>query len=99
MKGEIQCGLHPCVEVNSDNSTYLQIKACGFFGRGYHCHGIVVMSCKHTFHPFFLSKVLWDNNICCVCGHVPHLNWWKSFGFCGDDDIHDYLIWCFNVKP
>jgi len=56
MKGEIQCGLHPCEEVNSDNFRYLQIKACGFFVKGYHCHDIVVMSCKHTFNPFFCPR-------------------------------------------
>jgi len=30
--------------------------------------------------------MLTDNNSCFICGQVLHPNWWRSFGFCDEDD-------------
>ncbi len=78
--------LHPNVEENSDRLIYIQIKPCEFCARGFHCNDIVVTSCRHTSHLFYLSKMLRDNNSCSICGQMLHLDQWHSFGFYDEDD-------------
>jgi hypothetical protein len=48
--------------------------------KGYDCYNIVVISCKHTYHPF-----------CLICGELFHLDWWPSWGFCALDEDMKYL--------
>jgi hypothetical protein len=71
--------------LNNKFETYILVKPYGFCNRGYHCHDIVVASCKHTFHPFCLGELLRVNNKCFVCAQVFHLDWWHSWGFQEED--------------
>jgi hypothetical protein len=50
--------LGPTPQSASDWIGSITIRRCGFCNRGYHCHDIAVMSCKHIFHPFCLQEFL-----------------------------------------
>jgi len=39
-------------------NNFVIIKSCGCCHGWFHCDDIVVMSCKHTFHPFCFSVML-----------------------------------------
>jgi hypothetical protein len=73
-------------KVGDENFLYLVIKPCDFCNRGFHCCDIVVTSCKHTFHPLCLSEIVRTSNRCFVCNALFHLDWWRSWGFRGEDE-------------
>jgi hypothetical protein len=89
--------LHP--SVFGTLRTYILMKFCGFCVQVVHCPNVVLTSCKHTFHPFSLIEVLWDNNKC-TCGQVMHLDWWQSFGYGAEDgELRNWeLIWGLKVN-
>jgi hypothetical protein len=47
---------------------------------------VIITSCKHIFHPFYLGAMLKESNKCCVCNVKLHPNWWTSWGFWELDD-------------
>jgi hypothetical protein len=54
-------------DVMEDNGwTFILVKACGFYNLGFHCIDVVVASCKHILHPFYIGVILKDSNKCCV---------------------------------
>jgi hypothetical protein len=61
--------------------TFVIMKPCGICNQGFHCMGVVITFCKHTFHPFCLGVMLKESNKCCVCNVRLHLDWWTSWGF------------------
>jgi hypothetical protein len=44
--------------VDDNGRTFIIVKPCGFCNNGSHCMDVVVVSCKHTFHPFCLGVML-----------------------------------------
>lgn len=73
--------LHLAPHFASNCIGFITIQSCGFCNRSYHCHDIVVTSCKHTFHPFCLREFLKGTNKCIICGQTLHLDWCNSWGF------------------
>jgi hypothetical protein len=59
--------IHLNAHVNFDSPTFLVIKCCGFCLWGFHCNDIVVISCKHMYHPFCLGELVRVNNKCSIC--------------------------------
>lgn len=86
--------LHSCTTTESENANFnLVVKPCGFCNRSYHYNDIVVTSCEHTYHPFFLAKIILNNNKCLICGEILHPDWWTSWGFyVQDEDIRNLTL-------
>jgi hypothetical protein len=40
-------------DVEESGKAFIIVKPCGFCNQGFHCMDVVIISCKHTFHPFF----------------------------------------------
>jgi hypothetical protein len=66
--------IHPNAHVNFDSPTFLVIKRCGFCLQGFHCNDIVVISCKHMHHPFWLGELVKVTNKCSICEKKIHPN-------------------------
>jgi hypothetical protein len=78
--------LHPPFLGDVDGFIHNQLRSCTFCKLWYHCFDLVVISCKHTFHPYSLDESLKTSNHCFTCGQILHPDWWTSFGFRGQDD-------------
>ncbi len=78
--------LHPNSSIESKSASFIIVKLCKFCGRGYHCGDVVITSYNHTYHPFYLAKVVRDKNKCSICGELFHPNWCTSWGFCVKDE-------------
>ncbi len=64
---------------------YIVIKPYGFCFRVFHYNDVAIISCKHTYYPFYLGELLRENNNCSVWGQVLHLDWMQSWGFQEED--------------
>jgi hypothetical protein len=51
--------------MENNGRSFIVVKPCGFLIKT----SIVwmLLSCKHTFHPFYLGAMLKSSNKCCVC--------------------------------
>jgi hypothetical protein len=78
--------LHPSSSTKFESVSLIVVKPCGFCGRGYHFGDVAIASCKHTYRPFYLAKVVKDNNKCLICGELFHPNWFTSWGFRVEDE-------------
>jgi hypothetical protein len=73
--------LHSKETTKENGRAFIIVKPCGFCNERFHCMDVVITSCIHTFHPFFLGSMLKDSNKCYVCNVRFHLKWWASWGF------------------
>jgi hypothetical protein len=84
--GQMECGggvsfwpkpiLHSTLVLEYAN--FILVKPYGVCNRGYHCNEITMVSCKHIYHLFCLSKVLRNTNKCLVCSELLHHDWWTN---------------------
>ncbi len=87
-KGEgISFWVKPFLHPNAHPS-YLEVNVvilvtiCSLCKRGFNFFDIVMGSCKHVYHPFYLAEVIRRIDKCGVCAKVFHLDWWSFWGFC-----------------
>jgi hypothetical protein len=79
--------LHPATRNDIvDDFPYIVIRPCGYCNRGFHCSDIAMTSYKHTFHLFCLSEIVRTSNKSLICNELFNLNWWRSWGFRGEDE-------------
>ena len=71
--------LHPPLPDILGSDSFLHVRPCGWYRRGYHCFDIDVTSCKHMFHPFCLAEAFRKTSACVVCGTMLHPEWWLSW--------------------
>ena len=66
-----------------ENNSLVYIENCPLCGEGFHCNDIVVSSCGHTYHPFYMSSHSSKSNRCIAefCDEDFNPNWRLSFGF------------------
>jgi hypothetical protein len=73
--------IHPNGQRGNDNLMCIVEKPCGFCFWGFHCNDVAITSCKYTYQPFCLGKLLRENNNCSLCEQVLHLDWMQGWGF------------------
>jgi hypothetical protein len=72
--------LHPPSSDILGSDSFLHVRPCGWYRRGYQCFDIAVTSCKHMFHPFCLAEAFRETSTCVVCRTMLHPEWWLSWG-------------------
>jgi hypothetical protein len=73
--------LHYEETTKENGRAFIIVKPYGFCNERFHYIDVVVTSCIHTFHPFFLGAMLKYSNKCYVYNVRLHLKWWVSWGF------------------
>ncbi len=66
--------LPPACPIDANSNIVILVKPYGFCKAWYNYYDIVVTSCKHTYHPICLAKLLKNENKYCVCGKSLHPN-------------------------
>jgi len=66
--------IHLYKPLKEDGRNIIIMKLCGYYNKWYHCADIVIISYKHTFHPFCFATMLEHSNKCCVCKEKLHPN-------------------------
>jgi hypothetical protein len=69
--------LHPSPPIVDDDHIglcYILLQPYGFCKRWFPSFDVVVASCKHTYHPFCRAQLCKDDNKCCVCKKLFHLD-------------------------
>jgi predicted HD phosphohydrolase len=57
-----------------ENTSFIIVKLCGFYNKGYDGNDIAITSYKHTFHPFCCGELIKKTNKCMICGQILHLH-------------------------
>jgi hypothetical protein len=93
--------LWPIPHVNDPDCTRtvtVVIKPCGYCKMGFQNFDVVLMSCKHAFHPFYLCVMMKVGSSCFVCHEPLHPNWWTSWGFREPDENTKKLAMELNLE-
>jgi hypothetical protein len=79
----VHCCPKPCLHPHKveEAAGPFVLEPCAFYNRWYNSYDVVMASCRHFYHPFYITKLAESQNSCVTCKEVFAPSWWKSFGF------------------